>query len=319
MDKSQEIARLYSRYECLSKEIREIKSKGPFHKNFMYLPAYIRRDSVKKDFFRLLEQHPIDVTCEAPKNNILVSLTSFPSRIGIVHLVIKSMMLQNTAPEKIILWLSKDEFPNQMEDLPESLKSLQGNMFSIAFVDGNMKSHKKYYYAFQQYPGYSIVTVDDDLCMPFDTITRLQKLSIRFPNSVCSNVIRVIETQNGEFRKYKEWKKIDMPEPSESMNYVSIGYGGVMYPPVCFKNFEFDTNLIFSLCPNADDLWLKANEIKENIAVASGGVEFIHPITIPNTQKHSLQRTNNSSSQQNDIQWNQTCAHFGIKPFPVTA
>ena len=45
--------------------------------------------------------------------NVVVSLTSFPKRIDTVDIVIKSMFKQTVIPDKILLYLSKEEFKNK--------------------------------------------------------------------------------------------------------------------------------------------------------------------------------------------------------------
>ena len=42
-------------------------------------------------------------------DSIIVSMTTFPARIGYVHLAIKSLLNQTVSPRKIILWLAKDQ------------------------------------------------------------------------------------------------------------------------------------------------------------------------------------------------------------------
>lgn len=44
------------------------------------------------------------------EKKIVVSLTSFPARIKKVHIVIESLLNQTIKPDKIILWLSKEQF-----------------------------------------------------------------------------------------------------------------------------------------------------------------------------------------------------------------
>nr|WP_297916305.1 hypothetical protein [uncultured Allomuricauda sp.] len=39
---------------------------------------------------------------------VIVSLTSIPSRLGTLHLVIRSLLVQDKLPKKILLWLNKE-------------------------------------------------------------------------------------------------------------------------------------------------------------------------------------------------------------------
>lgn len=43
---------------------------------------------------------------------IIVSLTSFPGRIHLVHKTIQTILLQSVKPDLIELWLAKEQFPN---------------------------------------------------------------------------------------------------------------------------------------------------------------------------------------------------------------
>ena len=74
-------------------------------------------------------------------------------------------------PHKIILWLSKDQFPTQ-NTIPENLKQIENSIFHIRLVDGDIRSHKKYYYAIKEYPNNLIFLIDDDLYYPANIIER---------------------------------------------------------------------------------------------------------------------------------------------------
>ena len=77
-------------------------------------------------------------------------------------------------------------------------------------------------------------------------------------------------------------------------------------------NMLFDEEKIKEICPFADDLWLKGNEMNMGIKIASGGTHLVHPITISGTQAFALQRINMSKSMKNDEQWENICKFFGI-------
>ena len=76
---------------------------------------------------------------------IIVSFTSYPPRIKSVHRVVESLYRQTVKADEIILYLSLDEFPKVEAELPEKLRRMIGQGgFRIAWVCGNLKSHKKY-------------------------------------------------------------------------------------------------------------------------------------------------------------------------------
>ena len=94
--------------------------------------------------------------------DVIVSLTSFPARINTVWMVVESLKNQTLRPMKIILWLSKEQFPTK-QDIPNSLWECEDSLFEVRIVDGDIRSHKKYYYVLQEYPDKSFVTCDDDI------------------------------------------------------------------------------------------------------------------------------------------------------------
>ena len=55
---------------------------------------------------------------------MVVSLTTFPLRIGKVHLTIQSILRQSRPADRVLLWLSKEEFPEEAQ-LPENLLRLK--------------------------------------------------------------------------------------------------------------------------------------------------------------------------------------------------
>lgn len=89
---------------------------------------------------------------------VVVSMTSFPARIQKVWIVVETMLRQRQSPEKIVLWLSRDQFPGGHSQLPERLLAQQERGLDIRFVDGDIRSHKKYYYAFAEFPDRHILT-----------------------------------------------------------------------------------------------------------------------------------------------------------------
>ena len=116
---------------------------------------------------------------------VIVSLTSFPARIKKVWLVIETILRQSQKPDKIILWLSKEQFPS-LEILPPRLLGQQKRGLQIRLVDGDLKSHKKYYYTLHEFPNDIMITIDDDIFYRSTMIEDLYNYSIRFSNTVIS-------------------------------------------------------------------------------------------------------------------------------------
>ena len=58
------------------------------------------------------------------KSQLIVSLTSYPARIHMIHNVIESLINQTYNADKIILWLNPESFPSKETDLPSQLLKL---------------------------------------------------------------------------------------------------------------------------------------------------------------------------------------------------
>lgn len=292
----------YDRYTIEEERLALYRQKGGLYKHVWSLPCQWRIAGLRKKVVREYAAND-----EAPVlsggQEVIVSLTSFPPRISQLSCMLKSMLWQTYAPDKVIVWLSEDEFPGKMDDLPAELKKWVANGVEFRFVSGNLRSHKKYYYVFREYPDAIVITVDDDVIYPRDTVGRLLSLSYQHPATVCGNVIRKMRMTNTGFAAYKQWQKsITMPI-SSSLNYVAIGCGGICYPPRWYEETLFDREAIEKCCLSADDLWLKANELKAGVAVTGGGGFYPRPIELPDTQNTGLQRKNNGKVNLNDVQW----------------
>lgn len=187
---------------------------------------------------------------------VVVSLTSFPTRIGKVWVVIESILRQTKRPERIILWLSKSQFPGQLNDLPKKLVSQIENGLEIRFVDGDVKSHKKYYYAFIEFPNKYILTIDDDLLFPSYFLDGLYKSALDNPNSVIASFGSKIKWDFSKNYFYKIYQRI---EPGSSGKDLFFGSGGgTLFPPNKLYRYLDDINTIMDLCPTADDIYLNA-------------------------------------------------------------
>ena len=195
---------------------------------------------------------------------LVVSLTSYGRRVVNVHKVIESLLCQTVLPEKIVLYLADTEFAG-VEALPVALRNLLGTRFEIRFVD-DLKSHKKYFYAFQEFTDAIIVTVDDDVCYPPTLLERLMVGYHRHPYSVvCARSHTLCFGQNGDYASYRAWMGMPKIFNRPSMLVVPTGVGGVLYPPHCFDETLFDWETIQATCLSADDLWLKWHTLVRGI------------------------------------------------------
>ncbi len=226
---------------------------------------------------------------------IIVSLTSYPPRIDSVHKVVESLYRQSVPADAIVLYLSLDEFPQAAASLPGKLKSLIGQGgFRVAWVHGNLKSHKKYYYALQEYKDAVVITVDDDKIYAKTMIADLINSYKRFPSAVSARRVRIILKSVDSLELYSKWERekyleeyIDVPR----MDLCAIGVGGICYPPALVNENWFDKELLMKTSDEHDDLWLKYNEIISSIPVVYTR-SAQEDITIDNSQIYRLAANN---------------------------
>lgn len=218
---------------------------------------------------------------------IIVSLTSIPARLGIIHLTIRSLLAQSHQPEKIILWLNQE-----LEGtLPKNLTSLESDLFEVRFKELTCP-HRKLIFSLEEYPNYAIVTCDDDLMYNSSWLYRLYEDHLRHPKDVIAHECRLIKfTPDGELAPYDQWKteeRINLSAPW----LMPIGYGGVLYPPHCLYSDVQNRELFLTLTPRADDLWFKAMSHLAGTATRRSSNPGQKPIPIIGSQKESLKKTN---------------------------
>lgn len=230
----------------------------------------------------------------------IISLTSYPERIEPVSKVIKSLFQQSIKADEIILWLSQDEFPERENNLPESLISMLGkNGFWICWVPKNLKSHKKYFYALQEYPDDIVITVDDDMYYSSQLVEELLCIYQKYPDSIAARGIRIMLKNESGIADYTLWNtECEKYREQKRMDLCAIGCYGILYPPHIANERWFDVSTMMNLSPNQDDLWLKYNEILDGVSVVYGGNKNLDKI-VEESQKCALFKMNVGENQNN--------------------
>jgi len=197
---------------------------------------------------------------------IIVSFTSYPARINYVPQVLESLYAQSHKPDRIILWLAEEQFPNREEDLPyELIDDKDAGKFELRWCD-NLGSHKKYFYAMQEFPEEVIITVDDDRFYHPDMIKTLYEMHLDNPTCVVALSTKMIMfDQFGKVRPYKDWVFLCFPS-FPSWRLIGMGGDGILYPPHALSPNVFDKKAILENCRYndvicGDDLWLKMHGI----------------------------------------------------------
>lgn len=199
--------------------------------------------------------------------NIIVSFTSYPKRIRTVDKVLDSLVAQTVLPDRIILYLSEAEFRG-FENFP-NFEQYQKYGFEIRWHEENLRSHKKWFYVFQEYPNDIVITIDDDILYEPTALENLLKHHETFPNAVIARRAHLMTYDDeGLIAPYDNWyHKCGWYVGVPRMDLLVTGMGGALYSPNVFQKEIFNKAAFMEACPYADDLWLKIMEVYNEIPV----------------------------------------------------
>lgn len=239
---------------------------------------------------------------------LIITLTSIPSRLGIIDLTIRSLLNQTTKPQKILLWLNED-LRNQ---IPKKLTDLEGDIFEIRYQKDLTCSHRKLIYSLVEFPESTLVTCDDDLIYIDTWLESLYNEHLQHPKSVIANECRKITYDaEGALLPYKQWK-MQKDTALADPKLLPIGYGGVLYPAHSLHADVTNQTLFLKLTPKADDLWFRMMSFLQGTEVRRASTPSPKPTPIAGSQKISLKRTN-VRQDGNREQWQALCEHYSVK------
>lgn len=201
------------------------------------------------------------------EQKIVVSFTTFPPRFHMAHYAIRSMLQQTFPPDEIILYLDEDDVSENIEkELPKSLLDMRKWGVKIEWRKGRLKCHKKYFHALREFSDSIVITIDDDAVYPPNLIETLYRAHEKFPLAVvATRAHRITFDEMGNPNLYENWEKAYSKARVPRMDLVPTGCGGILYPPHRMPQSLFRTDLFLKLAPNADDLWLKINQVLNGV------------------------------------------------------
>ena len=255
-----------------------------------HLPKYLVRPVAKST-----------AICE----DLIVSFTSFPARIQEVWQVVECMKRQSLLPHKIILWLSKDQFPD-IKSVPQSLWNRVDDLFCIRFIEGDIMSHKKYYYVSNEYPNKLIFLIDDDIYYDTDILSRSVREYNKHEKCVVCNYGYQIKFNNKGCLSYSKWKVVEENRIGKDLFFGSGG--GTLFRPSDFYKDLTRIELALSLTPVADDIWLNTMSLKSELTK----VMLPHgPILTIDIKKNRTLSSVNNGCGRNDEQIQAVRQYYG--------
>ena len=193
---------------------------------------------------------------EMRQKKIIVSFTSYYKRFGFLTNVIKSIKQQTLLPEKILLILYENDYWKY---------NLNLTGIEIIKVNKDIRPHKKYFYTMIKYRDYAIITLDDDIYYPSDTISSIYESYIKHPNIISGRRTHLINfKKNLEIDKYHKWtiQQDRIKKPDYNL-FITTG-AGALYPPDILNIEERCLKLINEVI-TTDDIILKHFEINKGI------------------------------------------------------
>ncbi len=222
------------------------------------------------------------------KQKIIVSLTSFPAAIPYVVQSIRSILNGSYTPDKIVLYLDTQKFPNYV--IPAELEALkvESNIFEIRFDPRDIRSYKKLIPALEDFPNDVIITVDDDINYHKNLLYDLIKVHKQLPDSIIAHRVRKIKL-NKPYSKWRKYKWYDFIFRKYHFSHFALqtGVGGVLYPPNSLDKDMLNPDIFTKLAPTTDDIWFWA------AAVSKG--TYIVPVPFGKTSAHEVGKPNELS------------------------
>lgn len=199
------------------------------------------------------------------KQQVIVSLTSFPAAIGFAGRAIQSILNGSVLPDKVVLYLTYSQFGDS--GIPQEITDLARNnpIFEVRNYDRDIRSYRKLVPALRDFPDAVIVTVDDDVAYDRHLLRDMLRLHKLYPGMVLANRAKRVLPD----RPYRKWPKYRWyhflgRKIGGSFLTLQTGVGGVLYPPHCLKDEMIDEKLFTKIAPTTDDIWFWA------AAVANG-------------------------------------------------
>ncbi|WP_221339827.1 glycosyltransferase family A protein [Bifidobacterium colobi] len=254
------------------------------------------------------------------KQRIIVSLTSYPPRMATIHESIRSILAQKTLPDKIILWLYEGDFPNREKDLPGTLTHLLAHDVQIRWVKEDLKPHKKYYWALQEFTHDLVITFDDDMIYPNTYISELMETHCAHPSAVVSIRTHLITfNADGSLKPYNDWIFEAPAHCSSLLNRPSMRLfgtngAGTLFPPRIMPAATFDMEAIRRTALRADDIWIKVMQVVGRVPVVAATSNQVISLTsadqaraenrigfVPGSQEEALWSSNSEGGNDEVI------------------
>lgn len=220
-----------------------------------------RRGIDKQEIDALLAKKKFVGLNKSPRaEKVIVSLTSYKPRINDVKYAVYSLLNQTLPPDKLILWLDEDSFPQREENLPRDLLRLRKFGLTIDWCE-NLRPYKKLIPVLEKYPDDIIVTADDDIFYRPDWLKILYDEHLKNPDCLVAHYGYRIRINNlGKIYPRQNWYWLFTPirsSPAMLANPSGTG-GGLLLKKSFFHNDVLNREIFLQVAPIDDELWFWA-------------------------------------------------------------
>lgn len=243
--------------------------------------SYLYYYAQKLKRFSASKRHSFD-------GHVVVSLTSYHKKFPYLESAIRSLLLQNVKPDKLVLWITKEDF----KLLPHSITRYEREFEHFTIEEcQDFRSYKKLVPSIEMFPQSSIITADDDIIYPVNWLAQLLDEATLNPGAVvayrCRNIALDLQTQ--------------LPLPYIHWPLVNDGYcsswllpttgGGVVYPPKSLSTLSCDPSLFLQLAPTSDDIWFYWMARMNGTKICKTSASY-NLVNVPKSHRVGLAQTN---------------------------
>lgn len=219
---------------------------------------------------------------------VLVSLTTYGTRIHQVAYAIESIAAGVVRPRRLVLWLDEAE---PLTRLPRSLKRLERRGLEIRRTR-NYRSHKKYYPSLDLAGAKDLplVTADDDILYPVWWLQRLHEAGLHEPGTILCHRASIVTASAGSVDPYSTWPRCR--DTDASLAHFATSGAGALFPPAMLRALADHGTAFMELSPTADDVWLHWVALQARIPTRQVSRTPRLPPFIPGSQGVSLEEVN---------------------------
>lgn len=187
---------------------------------------------------------------------IIVSITSDEDNFSSLELSLYSLLNQTVKPDRLILWLSDDEY--DLTYLPYSITRYIKNGLEIKFVK-DIGSYTNPIYPLEQFYNSINVIANDSVYYNKNWLMKLYHSYIASPKDIQTHNAHQVDLS----LPFSKWKK-NINEENAEYNYYPSSLSGVLYPPKCFSKEVFRDDIFVKNNITNPDVWLWVMGILSN-------------------------------------------------------